>query len=198
MTIWSCNMITEVVADNGGRTEDHDICFSKLKRLELSFLSRFTSFSSLNYTFNFPSLENLVVRDCPKMKIFTAGVVITPMLREIKMDWKRYCCEGDVNTTMQQIQENLRLSLFDLSSLTSFCSVNCTLNFPSLNYLDLSECPKMKLFSSGVSHTPMLQQINRGFNEYIWEGDLNTTIQRMYKELNPNSDCAGPSTQHLE
>ncbi|KAL5823708.1 hypothetical protein ACOSQ4_021608 [Xanthoceras sorbifolium] len=115
MKIYFCQMIIEVVADNGGRTENHEISFSKLKSLELIYLSRFTSFSSLNYTFNFPSLENLVVRDCPKMKIFTAGVVITPMLREIEMDWKRYCCEGDVNTTMQQIQENLVLYGEELS-----------------------------------------------------------------------------------
>ncbi|KAL5825648.1 hypothetical protein ACOSQ3_021711 [Xanthoceras sorbifolium] len=107
MTIYFCKMITEVVADNGGRTEDHDICFSKLKSLELTSLSRLTSFSSLNCTFNFPSLEILTVRDCPKMKIFAAGVVITPMLREIDLDFKKYYCEGDVNTTIQQIQENL-------------------------------------------------------------------------------------------
>ncbi|KAL5823719.1 hypothetical protein ACOSQ4_021619 [Xanthoceras sorbifolium] len=389
MTICFCKMITEVVADNGGRTENHEISFSKLKSLELIYLSRLTNFCSLNYTFNFPSLENLTMRDCRKMKIFTAGVVITPMLREINMDWKTYYCEGDINTTMQQIQENLvlsserlslserevkmilqkfpqhqfsklkrlvvfddestvlsfgmlrrfhnlknlkltdssykeifsceevdehagtivqlkslnlhkldaleqlwkedskfdlilqnlktlyvnecnslvtlmpasasfqnlkglsvwrcnglislvssstaktlvqleemsidecyvmteivangdvkednivfsklkSLSLIGLSSLTSFCSVNCTLNFPSLNYLHLSKCPKMKLFSSGVLNTPMLQQIESVSDEDIWEGDLNTTIQRMYKALNPNSDCAGPSTQHLE
>ncbi|KAL5758753.1 hypothetical protein ACOSP7_021364 [Xanthoceras sorbifolium] len=107
MKIECCDMITEVVADNGGRTENHEISFSKLKSLELICLSRLTSFSSLNYTFNFPSLENLTVRSCPKMKIFTSGVVITPMLREINLDWKRYCCEGDINTTMQQIRENL-------------------------------------------------------------------------------------------
>ncbi|KAL5823738.1 hypothetical protein ACOSQ4_021638 [Xanthoceras sorbifolium] len=90
------------------------------------------------------------------------------------------------------------LELIGLSSLTSFCSVNYTLNFPSLEYLYLSKCPKMKLFSSGVLNTPILQQIKRDSDEDIWEGDLNTTIQRMYEVSNPNSDCAGPSTQHLE
>ncbi|KAL5823703.1 hypothetical protein ACOSQ4_021603 [Xanthoceras sorbifolium] len=389
MTIRYCNMITEVVADNRGRTEDYEINFSKLKSLELDDLSRLTSFSSLNYTFNFPSLENLTVGSCSKMKIFTSGVVITPMLREIHLDYKRYYCEGDVNTTMQQIKENLvlsgerlslsvrevkmilqkfpqhqfselkclvvfddestvlsfamlqrfhnlknlkltdcsykeifsceevekyagtlvqlksldldklddleqlwkedskldlilqnlktlnvnecnslitlmpasasfqnlkdltvwrckglislvssstaktlvqleymriddcdvmteivanedvkedniifsklkRLLLVDLSSLTSFCSVNYTLNFPSLEYLYLSKCSKMKLFSSGVLHTPMLQQINYSLQKNIWEGDLNTTVQQIYEELNPNSDGAGPSTQYLE
>ncbi|KAL5825649.1 hypothetical protein ACOSQ3_021712 [Xanthoceras sorbifolium] len=388
MTIEFCNMITEVVADNRGRTENHEISFSKLKSLELTYLSRLTSFSSLNYTFNFPSLENLTLQNCLKIKIFTSGVAITPMLREINLDSKKYYCEGDVNTTIQQIQENLvlsgerlslsgrelkmilqkfpehqfsklkrlvvfddestvlsfgmlrrfhnleelkltdssykeilsceeveehagmvaqlksldldklddleqlwkedskldlilqnletlyvmecnslitlmpasasfqnlknlivrrckglislvssstaktlvqlkfmriddcdvmteivangdvqednivfskleRLMLIGLSSLTSFCSANYTLNFPSLEYLYLSECSKMKLFSSGVVHMPMLQQIECDYHKYIWEGDLNTTVQRIYEELNPNSDCAGPSTQHF-
>ncbi|KAL5823718.1 hypothetical protein ACOSQ4_021618 [Xanthoceras sorbifolium] len=389
MTITSCEMMTEVVVDEGARTEDHEINFRKLKSLCLMHLSRLTSFCSLNYTLNFPSLEDLFVVNCPKMKIFTSGVAITPMLREIYMDDQKYCCEGDVNTIMQQIQEikvlsgeelslsgrdmkmilqkfpqhqfskikglivfddespvlsfdilhrihnleklkltdssykeilsyeevekytgtlvqlksldlkklddleqmwkedsklalilqnletvkveecnslitlipasasfqNLksltvwrckrlislvssstaktlvqleemgivhcdvmteivanedvkedniifsklkRLSLFGLSSLTSFCSANYTLNFPSLKDLYLSECPKMKFFSSGVAHVPMLQQIECGYKNYIWEGDLITTIQRIHEELNPNSDCAGPSTQHLE
>ncbi|KAL5823713.1 hypothetical protein ACOSQ4_021613 [Xanthoceras sorbifolium] len=76
-----------------------------------------------------------------------------------------------------------RLSLFGLSSLTSFCSANYTLNFPSLKDLYLSECPKMKFFSSGVAHMPMLQQIECGYKNYIWEGDLITTIQRIHEEL---------------
>ncbi|KAL5825621.1 hypothetical protein ACOSQ3_021684 [Xanthoceras sorbifolium] len=301
------------ITDNEERVEDHEINFSKLKSLELICLSRLTSFSSLNYTFNFPSLEILTSQNCPKMKIFALGI---------------YYCEGDVNTTMQQIQEyrvlsgerlslsgrevkmilqklpehqfsklkrlevfddestvlsfgmlqrfhnleklkltdslyreilsreeyldkldnleqmwkedsklnlilpnleilkvykcnnlitlipastsfqNLKtlrvwsilkdLSLISLSSLISFCYENYTLSFPSLEDLYLWKCPKMKFFSLGVTHTPILQKIQLDYQKYIWEGDLITTIRRIHEELNPNSDRAGPSTQHLE
>ncbi|KAK2636991.1 hypothetical protein Ddye_031783 [Dipteronia dyeriana] len=77
------------------------------------------------------------------------------------------------------------LTLDDVSSLASFCSGNHTLNFPSLKSLFVGKCPKMKFFSLGVSSTPLLQRIYCGLDETIWEGDLNTTIQRIREELNP-------------
>ncbi|KDO36774.1 hypothetical protein CISIN_1g0393751mg, partial [Citrus sinensis] len=46
------------------------------------------------------------------------------------------------------------LILCDLDSLTSFCSANYTFKFPSLEYLEVIGCPKMKTFTSGESNTP--------------------------------------------
>ncbi|KAK2636990.1 hypothetical protein Ddye_031782 [Dipteronia dyeriana] len=116
MRIGFCAMMTKVVADDEGPiTEDEIINFSKLKSLQLKYLSRLTSFCSWNYTFNFPSLETLSVENCPKMKVFASGVVLTPMLRAIQLDSKGYYFEGDVNTTMQQIREKLDFSCERLS-----------------------------------------------------------------------------------
>ncbi|KAL5825695.1 hypothetical protein ACOSQ3_021758 [Xanthoceras sorbifolium] len=388
MKITGCNMMTEVVADEGAEMEE-EIKFIKLKSLELKYLSRLSKFCPGNYTFSFPSLEQLSVNGCPNMNIFSLKAATTPMLREIQLQWKTYYCEGDINTAMQeklfstvklsftandlrmilqkfphhqfsevvtlkvfhdetsvvfpldilqrfpsleeliledssyveifsceeiekytemlaQIKrldlkgldnlkqmwkqgskldlllhnleslqvykcnslialvptsasfQNLRsmdvsgcnglrslvtttvakslvqlesmeirncnnmteivangevkedeiifskletMSLTNLSNLTSFCSENYTLNFPSLEKLNVPNCPKMKFFSSRVSSTPMLQQIQCGSSEYNLEGDLNTTIRRIHEEMNAESstkDCAGPSTLHLE
>ncbi|GAY58764.1 hypothetical protein CUMW_189420 [Citrus unshiu] len=49
----------------------NEITFSKLKSLSLSYLPSLTSFCLVNYTFRFPSLEELTVRGCPSMKIFS-------------------------------------------------------------------------------------------------------------------------------
>ncbi|KAL5825703.1 hypothetical protein ACOSQ3_021766 [Xanthoceras sorbifolium] len=95
------------------------------------------------------------------------------------------------------------MSLTDLSNLTSFCSGNYTLNFPSLEELDVIGCPKMKFFSLGVLSTPMLQQIKCSSGYYNLEGDLNTTIQWIHEEEmnaagSPTEDCAGSSTEDSE
>ncbi|KAL5758744.1 hypothetical protein ACOSP7_021355 [Xanthoceras sorbifolium] len=75
------------------------------------------------------------------------------------------------------------LSLISLSSLISFCYENYTLSFPSLEDLYLWKCLKMKFFSLGVTHTPIVQQIQVDYQKYIWEGDLITTIRRIHEEL---------------
>ncbi|KAL5751593.1 hypothetical protein ACOSQ2_022100 [Xanthoceras sorbifolium] len=102
-----------------------------------------------------------------------------------------------VVTGDEVILKNLwSLHLNDLSSLTSFCSENYSFKFPHLYRLTLKKCPKIKFFSSGVVNTPELEQIWHDGTNYIWDGDLNATIQGIYKKLNAKTspeDCGGPS-----
>ncbi|KAL5825459.1 hypothetical protein ACOSQ3_021522 [Xanthoceras sorbifolium] len=102
MKITSCEMMTEVVADEGAEMEE-EIKFIKLKSLELDNLSRLTKFCSGNYNFSFPSLEQLSVYECPNMNIFSLKAPTTPKLREIRLQGKTYYCEGDINTAMQEM-----------------------------------------------------------------------------------------------
>ncbi|XP_045833623.1 uncharacterized protein LOC123924699 isoform X2 [Trifolium pratense] len=58
------------------------------------------------------------------------------------------------------IFENLEvMELTSLSSLRSFCNGNQTFIFPSLQSLTVQECPKMEIFSSGVTVAPYLTEI---------------------------------------
>ncbi|KAL5848625.1 hypothetical protein ACOSQ4_006638 [Xanthoceras sorbifolium] len=78
------------------------------------------------------------------------------------------------------------LSLMYLHNLTSFCSVKHILSFPNLESLVVSECPKMKIFSEGVTGTPRLRKVELNWKaiEQSREVDLNTTIQQnMEKRL---------------
>ena len=92
-------MITEIVANEGDATRN-DIILSKLKWLSLHCLPRLTSFCSGNYAFEFPSLEQLIVNECPGMKIFSRGVSSTPRLwkMQLSVDGNDGCWDGDVNT----------------------------------------------------------------------------------------------------
>ncbi len=73
------------------------------------------------------------------------------------------------------------LSLECLESLTSFCSGNCTFKFPSLEDLFVIDCPKVMIFSCGVSSTPRLREVrkNWGLDKGCWECNLNTTVQKL-------------------
>ncbi|CAJ2673478.1 unnamed protein product [Trifolium pratense] len=97
------------------------------------------------------------------------------MLDVVKIDEER--AEKNI------IFENLKyLELTSLSSLDSFCYENHTFIFPSLLLVTVKECPKMEIFSSGVTVAPYLTKIEVGEKTMRWKGDINTTIQHLFLE----------------
>ncbi|KAH9754247.1 AAA domain-containing protein [Citrus sinensis] len=82
------------------------------------------------------------------------------------------------------------LELRSLNDLTSFYSgINYAFKFPSLDVLTVSFCPNMRIFSGGELSTPVLRKVlHEDFvrdcwdikERWIWEHDLNTTIQMLY------------------
>ncbi|XP_022720096.1 uncharacterized protein LOC111277924 [Durio zibethinus] len=94
--------------------------------------------------------------------------------------------EDEVKDEISFPQLNL-LELIGLSKLESFCSSgNYTFGFPSLLTVILENCPKMKMFSQGDSNTPFLHKVRlqKWENDERWEGNLNSTIQQLFKEKN--------------
>ncbi|KAH9752696.1 hypothetical protein KPL71_014800 [Citrus sinensis] len=106
--------MTEVVINDKDGVEKEEILFSKLKTLELFDLDSLTSFCSANYTFKLPSLQNLWVIGCPKMKIFTTGESITPLRVNVcygeTADQRRWA-NNDLNTTIQQLHAEKLLAV---------------------------------------------------------------------------------------
>ncbi|KAK8589983.1 hypothetical protein V6N12_024369 [Hibiscus sabdariffa] len=91
--------------------------------------------------------------------------------------------EGDEATHDDIIFRELKcLELHCLPNLRSFCSGNCTFNFPSLNQVIVSQCPTMKNFCHGAPSTPKLQMVQRTTTDYRgrWAGDLNATIEQLH------------------
>ena len=95
-------MMEEVVANEGGEAAD-EIAFCKLQHMALKCLSNLTSFSSGGYIFSFPSLEHMVLKKCPKMKIFSPGLVTTPRLERIKVGDDEWHWQDDLNTTIHNL-----------------------------------------------------------------------------------------------
>ncbi|KAL5825165.1 hypothetical protein ACOSQ3_021228 [Xanthoceras sorbifolium] len=109
MSIWNCEKIIEVVGDQGDVT-DNKIIFCKLKSLSLYDLPNLTSFCFGNFSLEFPSLEELIVNNCPKMKIFSRRVLSTQMLREVEIDRESVELSPNLNLNeaIQQFHEKAR------------------------------------------------------------------------------------------
>ncbi|CAK9155603.1 unnamed protein product [Ilex paraguariensis] len=85
-----------------------------------------------------------------------------------------------------------RLVLFNLENVTVFYSGKCGLQFPSLDQVHISNCPKLKFFCSGPLCTPKLERVNTSKDQWlcmrdlstrdiecVWMGDLNKTVQHI-------------------
>ncbi|KAL1075593.1 hypothetical protein V6Z11_D11G374400 [Gossypium hirsutum] len=76
------------------------------------------------------------------------------------------------------------LELHCLQSLTSFCSSNYALRFPSLEQFTLNQCPRMMNFNQGGLATPKLQKVQLTQTDWRgrWAGDLNATVEQLHQE----------------
>ncbi|KAH1240850.1 Disease resistance protein [Glycine max] len=124
MKIRKCYELEEIVT-NKGNEEAEQIVFGKLITIELEWLIKLKSFCSYKKCeFKFPSLEVLIVRECPWMERFAEGGASAPKLQNIvsaneegkeeaKWQW-----EGDLNATIQKGFNKLLESASTESSLS--------------------------------------------------------------------------------
>ena len=133
MEISHCKLITEIVADEDDEGDNYaakdEIVFSELKELILWNLESLTSFSCSgnNCDFKFPSLERLVVEDCPNMSIFSGGELSTPNLRKVQLKRfdERVCVwDRDLNTTIQYLYQQQSYVFIHYEMLIFFFSKN--------------------------------------------------------------------------
>lgn len=103
-----------------------------------------------------------------------------------------------------------RLNLVNLPSLTAFHLGNRTIKFPSLDLVYVSNCPKFKIFCSGVLSTPKLRRfyteekhtlkkegdgnvdLNATIKEY-WEAKLETCDQKFVEKTDASD---GEESEH--
>ncbi|XP_031255400.1 uncharacterized protein LOC116113389 isoform X2 [Pistacia vera] len=110
MSVEECETLIEIVENEGDTTRCTEIIFNNLKKLFFRKLESLTCFCSWNYSFNFPSLEELTIVECPNMKTFSQEILDTPKLTKAICRWKNgrnwekknIDIESGLNTNIQQ------------------------------------------------------------------------------------------------
>ncbi|KAL3729810.1 hypothetical protein ACJRO7_026883, partial [Eucalyptus globulus] len=140
---------------------------------------------------SFQNLTHLVVKNSSGLVHLVTTSVVTNLVHLTYMgiigcERMKEVVAGDGNREGKVISfEKLEwLTLKHLPNLECFSSIpSCIFRFPSLLYIKVEECPKMKTFSKGTLSTPKLNYgtLFRYKLEGNWEkgDDLNTTIQKL-------------------
>ncbi|KAK7342367.1 hypothetical protein VNO80_25316 [Phaseolus coccineus] len=109
MKVILCSKLEQIVSNEGSEEgKVIKIVFNKLITVELEGLKKKRSFCSYKECeFEFPSLEIVIVRECPKMEKFSERESITPKLKNVfgvegdeKAQWH---WEGHLNATIQNV-----------------------------------------------------------------------------------------------
>ncbi|KAJ4848677.1 hypothetical protein Tsubulata_046597 [Turnera subulata] len=104
MVILNCEMIQEIVATEEKEAE-LEVVFHKLETLTLEMLPSLACFHSRKCSLIFPSLCGVLVKECPKMTIFSAGQIGTPMLEAVDLteEGDTWLWEGNLNDTIREL-----------------------------------------------------------------------------------------------
>ncbi|KAF8388601.1 hypothetical protein HHK36_027278 [Tetracentron sinense] len=88
LSIDYCSELEVIVSNEKNDKEGEEIVFPQLNTISIRFLPKLTSFCRESFTYEWPSLEEVTVDDCPNMEIFIAtyGFENTPKLRRIIID----------------------------------------------------------------------------------------------------------------
>ncbi|KAL1329621.1 hypothetical protein HN51_046745 [Arachis hypogaea] len=158
----------------------HGLSTIALSSVSLAYLTNLevVDCQGLKYLMSLPTARSLSQLNV--MKVIDCKS-LTEIVSEQGKEEENALCE--VNILFKQLKT---LELVSLKSLESFCnSESCVFEFPSLEKLVVSACPKMESFCREVKSTPILQKIyvvhDKEKKRWCWNGHLQATIQDMFK-----------------
>ena len=178
--------------------------FQNLEILEVSKCGRLKNLVPSSKSFQ--NLHDLEVSECHGLSYLVASSTAKSLVQL----WKLVITECNRMTEIvrdegkDEAKEEISFSqlkyleLHYLPSLNGFNLSNHTIRFPSLTEVIVTGCPELKIFSYGALSTPQLTKVEQAKsthpkeypwdpyepinNKISWEGDLNTTIKRIWED----------------
>ena len=92
----------EIVSEEDTRGDVNKIVFRSLQHLKLENLPKLKAFCKGSYDFDFPSLHEVLLKNCYMMEIFSCGSSYTPKLDRVTMEIGNVAKNiwmGDLNAT---------------------------------------------------------------------------------------------------
>ncbi|KAK8334608.1 hypothetical protein V6Z12_A10G282100 [Gossypium hirsutum] len=186
--------ISKIVRSEGlSDKERQTSAFYQLKELRLSKLPKLTLKTFQPSLLSFKKLTTLEVISCHGfINLMACSTAKSLMLLErlsvadCEMIEEIIACEGEEIQGSIILPEMKYLKLSGLPSLASFSLAHHSLEFPVLQMVMVTKCPKMRNFCQGDLSTSNLQQMHvtrDEEDELWWEGDLNTTIKQMFNVM---------------
>ncbi|KAL1080096.1 hypothetical protein V6Z11_D10G267700 [Gossypium hirsutum] len=199
--------ISEIVRSKGLIEEErHTSVFYHLKDLRLSQLQELSLNTFKPSLLSFKNLTTLEVSRCHGFinLIACSTAKCLTLLERLSID-DYEMIEEIIACEAEEIQGGivfLKLKYLQLSCLpclASFSLAHHSLEFPVLQMVKVTKCPKMRNFCQGDLSTPRLEQMHLTRDkkgELQWEGCFNTTIKHMFDEMNvQNSQVTEVSDQ---
>jgi hypothetical protein len=138
----------------------------------------------------FPNLTSLLIKTCNNINILFSHSIMCSLEHLQKLEVRQ--CENmvEIISNQEEIEATnnkimlpalQHLLLKKLPSLEAFFQGHHNLDFPSLEKLDIEDCPNMELFSRGDSYTPNLEDLTIKIESlscnYIQKKDINSVIR---------------------
>ncbi|KAI7725947.1 hypothetical protein M8C21_004522, partial [Ambrosia artemisiifolia] len=92
----SCQAMQVIVKQENGTSSDC-VVLPRLETLELDDLPNLKAFFLGMNDFRWPSLDNVLIEDCPELMMFTSGQSTTPKLKYIQTRFGKYSSECGLN-----------------------------------------------------------------------------------------------------
>ncbi|KAJ0693069.1 putative leucine-rich repeat domain superfamily [Helianthus annuus] len=92
-----CKAMQVIVKEENTGKSSKEVVFPRLETLELDHLPKLKGFFLGMNAFRWPSLDNVVIDDCPELMMLTSGQSTTPNLKYIETSFGKYSPECGLN-----------------------------------------------------------------------------------------------------
>ncbi|KAJ0466357.1 putative leucine-rich repeat domain superfamily [Helianthus annuus] len=167
-----------------------------LMHVELQYLDSLKYISRSNrhgILLKFPNLTTLSIHGCISLEhVFTSSMVGS--LQQLQHLHISYCQKMEVivrveeeefeyDVTVKEIECLMPIRLEKLKALEGFCLGEDNFSLPSLETLEIKECPKITIFSKAHVATPTLNVIDTSFGSCYITEDINHFIKTKRDEV---------------